>query len=60
MLIWRSLKPSTILACLSFLALRWEEGFGQRQPEKADTRESDLALQRSRIQEATDEIQSRL
>ena len=56
MLIWRSLKPSTILDCLSFLALRREEGLKQAPPDKSEGPESDLSLQRSRIQAATDEI----
>lgn len=60
MLIWRSLKPSAILACLSFLALRSDTGSEDGNQSKSEERRRESALQRSRIQEATDEIQARL
>lgn len=60
MVIWRSLKPASILACLSFMALRGDGDSADGTQSRAEERRHESALQRSRIQEATDEIQSRL
>ena len=55
--LWRGLKPSTLLKCLSYFTAKPQE---KRASGEADGCEAEAARQRARIQDATDEIQGRL